>query len=56
MAIDQPIVLCPPGEDGGRRVHAGARFLGKAYGLLDVVELLRHTGRLRAGEWLATHP
>ncbi|NGO45236.1 hypothetical protein [Streptomyces ureilyticus] len=44
MAIDQPIVLYPPGEDGGRRVRAGARFLGMAYALLDVVEFLRLAG------------
>lgn len=44
MASDQPIVIYPPGEDGGRRVRGGARFLGMAYGLLDVVEFLRLEG------------
>ncbi|MEV5935157.1 hypothetical protein ACIQCD_17640 [Streptomyces sp. NPDC093250] len=27
MPADPPIVIYPPGEDGGRRVRAGARFL-----------------------------
>ncbi|MFD7686924.1 hypothetical protein [Streptomyces sp. NPDC059781] len=44
MASDRPIVIYPPGEDGGRRVRGGARFLGMAYGLLDVVEFLRLEG------------
>ncbi|MFF6813694.1 hypothetical protein ACFZAG_28015 [Streptomyces sp. NPDC012403] len=44
MANDRPIVIYPPGEDGGRRVRGGARFLGMAYGLLDVVEFLRLAG------------
>ncbi|MFI1420907.1 hypothetical protein ACH4VX_23600 [Streptomyces sp. NPDC020731] len=44
MASDRPIVIYPPGEDGGRRVRGGARFLGMAYGLLDVVEFLRLVG------------
>ncbi|GGV82755.1 hypothetical protein [Streptomyces griseoloalbus] len=44
MASDQPIVIYPPGEDGGRRVRADGRFLGMAYGLLDVVEFLRLAG------------
>ncbi|MFE4050232.1 hypothetical protein [Streptomyces sp. YIM B13518] len=44
MANDRPIVIYPPGEDGGRRVRDGPRFLGMAYGLLDVVEFLRLEG------------
>lgn len=44
MTSDRPIVIYPPGEDGGRRVRGGARFLGMAYGLLDVVEFLRLEG------------
>ncbi|MGW4027484.1 hypothetical protein [Streptomyces sp. NPDC005009] len=44
MASGRPIVIYPPGEDGGRRVRGGARFLGMAYGLLDVVEFLRLEG------------
>ncbi|MFD4572485.1 hypothetical protein ACFWNK_05200 [Streptomyces sp. NPDC058417] len=38
------VVVYPPGSDGGRRVRAGAHFLGMAYGLLDVVEFLREAG------------
>ncbi|BFO17933.1 hypothetical protein SHKM778_43210 [Streptomyces sp. KM77-8] len=44
MANDRSIVIYPPGEDGGRRVRAGERFLGMAYGPLDVVEFLRLAG------------
>ncbi|MGW0140738.1 hypothetical protein [Streptomyces calvus] len=44
MAGDQPIVIYPPAADGGRRVRADGRFLGMAYGLLDVVEFLRLAG------------
>ncbi|MFF7857474.1 hypothetical protein [Streptomyces sp. NPDC007904] len=44
MASQQPIVIYPPGGDGGRRVRVDARFLGMAYGLLDVVEFLRLVG------------
>ncbi|MEV5432638.1 hypothetical protein [Streptomyces sp. NPDC052701] len=44
MTGAQPIVIYPPADDGGRRVRAGGRFLGLAYGLLDVVEFLRLAG------------
>lgn len=44
MASTQPIVIYPPGEDGGRRVRVDDRFLGIAYGLLDIVEFLRLSG------------
>ncbi|GAA3290556.1 hypothetical protein [Streptomyces cinereospinus] len=44
MSRAQPIVIYPPGGDGGRRVRADDRFLGMAYGLLDVVEFLRLAG------------
>jgi hypothetical protein len=44
MASAQPIVIYPPGEDGGRRVRVDDRFLGMAYGLLDIVEFLRLAG------------
>ncbi|MFI0510849.1 hypothetical protein RKD19_007979 [Streptomyces canus] len=44
MATTQPIVIYPPAEDGGRRVRVGDRFVGLAYGLLDVVEFLRRIG------------
>ncbi|WP_432054517.1 hypothetical protein [Streptomyces sp. bgisy022] len=44
MADAPTIVIYPPASDGGRRVRAGGRFLGMAYGLLDVVEFLRLAG------------
>jgi hypothetical protein len=44
------VVIYPPAEDGGRRVRAGERFLGMAYGLLDVVEFLRLAGMEDADE------
>ncbi|WP_371671123.1 hypothetical protein OG985_27985 [Streptomyces sp. NBC_00289] len=44
MVIVQPIVIYPPGGDGGRRVRAADRFLGMAYGVLDIVEFLRLAG------------
>ncbi|MFF0363294.1 hypothetical protein [Streptomyces fungicidicus] len=53
MTNERPVVIYPPGEDGGRRVRAGVRFLGMAYGLLDVVEFLRLAGLEDAdGDWL----
>ncbi|CAL9666543.1 hypothetical protein SUDANB176_07250 [Streptomyces sp. enrichment culture] len=45
MASEHPIVIYPPGGDGGRRVRVDGRFLGMAYGLLDVVEFLRLAGQ-----------
>ncbi|MEU6810015.1 hypothetical protein ABZ920_13635 [Streptomyces sp. NPDC046831] len=44
MAADVPVVVYPPAEDGGRRVRAGDRFLGMAYGLLDVADFLHRVG------------
>ncbi|WP_406258916.1 hypothetical protein OIA45_06530 [Streptomyces chartreusis] len=44
MAGTQPIVVYPLAEDGGRRVRVDDRFVGMAYGLLDVVEFLRLAG------------
>ncbi|MCT7353444.1 hypothetical protein N4P33_14840 [Streptomyces sp. 15-116A] len=44
MVDDQPVVIYPPASDGGRRVRVGARFIGMAYGVLDVVEFLRLAG------------
>ncbi|MEU8652451.1 hypothetical protein [Streptomyces sp. NPDC048737] len=40
----RPIVIYPPAEDGGRRVRVNERFVGLAYGLLDVVDFLRLVG------------
>ncbi|MGW2830353.1 hypothetical protein [Streptomyces sp. NPDC001286] len=44
MTSTQRIVIYPPAEDGGRRVRMGERFVGMAYGLLDIVEFLRLAG------------
>ncbi|GGX23456.1 hypothetical protein [Streptomyces chartreusis] len=44
MAVAQPIVVYPLAEDGGRRVRVDDRFVGMAYGLLDIVEFLRLAG------------
>ncbi|MGW2213051.1 hypothetical protein [Streptomyces sp. NPDC001781] len=44
MAQDIPVVIYPPGPDGGRRVRVGDRFVGMAYTVLDVVEFLRRAG------------
>ncbi|GGX01982.1 hypothetical protein [Streptomyces lomondensis] len=44
MASVKPVVVYPPAADGGRRVRVDDRFLGIAYGLLDVAEFLRRAG------------
>lgn len=44
MATTRPVVIYPLAEDGGRRVRLGDRFVGLAYGLLDIVEFLRLAG------------
>ncbi|NJP50482.1 hypothetical protein HCJ93_10475 [Streptomyces sp. SBST2-5] len=50
MAGDQLVVIYPPASDGGRRVRVGTKFVGMAYGLLDVVEFLRLAGLEEADE------
>ncbi|MBV2354144.1 hypothetical protein KUM39_07160 [Streptomyces sp. J2-1] len=40
----QPVVVYPPAEDGGRRVRVGDDFVGMAYTPLDVADFLRRTG------------
>jgi hypothetical protein len=44
MTSAQPVVIYPPGEDGGRRVRVGPDFVGMAYTLVDVAEFLRRAG------------
>ena len=44
MATTLPVVIYPPANDGGRRVRVDDRFVGLAYGVLDVVEFLRLVG------------
>jgi hypothetical protein len=53
MAGVQPIIVYPPTADGGRRVRIDGRFIGMAYGILDIVEFLRLTGLETADdEWV----
>lgn len=52
MASSQPVIVYPPGEDGGRRVRVGEQFLGMAYGLLDVADFLRRAGLEEADKQL----
>ncbi|MFJ5776909.1 hypothetical protein [Streptomyces sp. NPDC093094] len=44
MATDRPVVVYPPTADGGRRVRIGGRFVGIAYGPLDVVTFVQEAG------------
>ncbi|MDW6057421.1 hypothetical protein SAZ11_04255 [Streptomyces sp. FXJ1.4098] len=44
MAQRAPVVVHPPGPDGGRRVTIRGELVGTAYHLLDVVEFLRRSG------------
>ncbi|MFJ9348457.1 hypothetical protein [Streptomyces sp. NPDC101237] len=41
---DAPVVVQPPGTDGGRKVTIRGEYVGTAYHLLDVVEFLRRAG------------
>ncbi|HET9382635.1 MAG TPA: hypothetical protein VFP69_17645 [Streptomyces sp.] len=50
MARARPIVVYPPAADGGRRVRVHDRFVGLAYGLLDIAEFLRLAGLEQADE------
>ncbi|HEX5567626.1 MAG TPA: hypothetical protein VFY14_11995 [Streptomyces sp.] len=44
MARRTPVVVHPPGPDGGRRVTVRGEQVGTAYHLLDVLEFLRRAG------------
>ena len=44
MATDPTVTVYPPTEDGGRRIRIGDRFVGIAYGLLDVAAFLQEAG------------
>jgi hypothetical protein len=44
MATDQPVVVYPPTSDGGRRVRIDGRFVGIAYGVLDLVAFVQEAG------------
>ncbi|MET9735746.1 hypothetical protein ABZZ79_35495 [Streptomyces sp. NPDC006458] len=44
MATEHPVTVYPPSADGGRRVRIGGRFVGIAYGVLDVAAFLQEAG------------
>ncbi|MEU8537126.1 hypothetical protein [Streptomyces parvulus] len=44
MATDRPVIVYPPGEDGGRRVRIGGHFVGLAYGALDIAAFAQEAG------------
>jgi hypothetical protein len=44
MATDQPVVVYPPAEDGGRRVRIGDHFVGIAYRPLDIAAFVQEAG------------
>ncbi|MBQ1161067.1 hypothetical protein KBZ21_23710 [Streptomyces sp. A73] len=39
-----PITVCPPDEDGGRRVRASGTILGRAYNVNNLLVFLRRAG------------
>ncbi|EGX60124.1 hypothetical protein SZN_09386 [Streptomyces zinciresistens K42] len=44
MADDQPVVIYPPDEDGGRRVRIDGTILGRAYSVQDVAAFIQTAG------------
>ncbi|MEV5979694.1 hypothetical protein [Streptomyces sp. NPDC052114] len=44
MALDHPVVVYPPDEDGGRRVRVDGQISGRAYSLRDVAAFLQEAG------------
>nr|WP_030833678.1 hypothetical protein [Streptomyces caelestis] len=50
MVRHAPVVVHPPGPDGGRHVTIRGEQVGTAYHLLDVLEFLRRTGLPEAHE------
>ncbi|MFD7465190.1 hypothetical protein [Streptomyces tendae] len=41
---DQPVVIYPPGLDGGRRVRIDGRFVGIAYSTTDIAAFIQEAG------------
>ncbi|AJP00371.1 hypothetical protein ACFY4K_28385 [Streptomyces leeuwenhoekii] len=41
---EAPVIVYPPDEDGGRRVRADGKILGRAYSLRDVTAFLQEAG------------
>ncbi|MFI8300015.1 hypothetical protein ACIGCZ_29225 [Streptomyces nigra] len=44
MADDQPVVIYPPDEEGGRRVQIVETILGRAYSVRDVARFIQEAG------------
>lgn len=44
MAHELRVIVYPPDEQGGRRVHCEGQMLGRALGPADVLEFLRRAG------------
>ncbi|RSR98049.1 hypothetical protein EF913_28375 [Streptomyces sp. WAC04189] len=44
MASATPVTVYPPGDDGGRRVRIGGRFVGIAYGTTDIAAFVQEAG------------
>ncbi|KOG33707.1 hypothetical protein AQJ84_28810 [Streptomyces resistomycificus] len=44
MASAMPVIVYPPGEDGGRRVRLGDHFVGMAYRVLDIAAFVQEAG------------
>ncbi|WP_425830632.1 hypothetical protein [Streptomyces fractus] len=44
MALNQPVVIYPPDEDGGRRVRVDGTILGRAFSVRDVAAFLQDAG------------
>ncbi|MFE1443530.1 hypothetical protein [Streptomyces sp. NPDC058739] len=44
MATEHPVAVYPPSGDGGRRVRINGRFVGIAYGVLDVAAFVQEAG------------
>ncbi|MER5441590.1 hypothetical protein [Streptomyces sp. NPDC002790] len=44
MSTAQPVVIYPPGEDGGRNVRIDGTILGRALSVKDIVALLQEAG------------
>ncbi|MFJ9173913.1 hypothetical protein [Streptomyces sp. NPDC102360] len=44
MSSAQPVVICPPDEDGGRHVRIDGAILGRAFCAGDVAVILQGAG------------
>jgi hypothetical protein len=44
MADDQPVIVYPPDEQGGRRVRVDGTILGRAYSVRDIAAFMQEAG------------